>query len=83
MLLTDMELDMEELTRNLNAFEKFLDTLPEKALGLGVRVYISFTGLQLFCFLSVPKLSALSVKLQKSLFSVRMLRQGLFSFLMG
>ena len=41
MLLTDMELDMEELTRNLNAFEKFLDTLPEKALGLGVRVLIA------------------------------------------
>lgn len=33
-----MELDIDQITENLNAFEKFLDTLPEKALGLGVRV---------------------------------------------
>ena len=38
MLLTEMELDIEQITENLNAFEKFLDSLPEKALGLGVRV---------------------------------------------
>ena len=38
MFLTEMELDLEQITENLNAFEKFLDTLPEKALGLGVRV---------------------------------------------
>lgn len=29
---------MDQIAENLNAFEKFLDTLPEKALGLGVRV---------------------------------------------
>lgn len=38
MLLNEMELDMDKIAENLNAFEKFLDTLPEKALGLGVRV---------------------------------------------
>ena len=36
--MTEMELDIEQITENLNAFEKFLDSLPEKALGLGVRV---------------------------------------------
>lgn len=36
-----MELDIEQITENLNAFERFLDTLPEKALGLGVRVLIA------------------------------------------
>lgn len=36
-----MELDIDQITENLNAFEKFLDTLPEKALGLGVRVMIA------------------------------------------
>lgn len=41
MLLTEMELDIEQITRDLNAFEKFMDTLPEKALGLGVRVLIA------------------------------------------
>lgn len=38
MLLNEMELDMDQIAENLNAFEKFLDTLPKKALGLGVRV---------------------------------------------
>ncbi len=38
MLLNEMELDIDQIAENLNAFEKFLDTLPEKALGLGVRV---------------------------------------------
>lgn len=41
MLLAEMELDIDQITRDLNAFEKFLDTLPEKALGLGVRVLIA------------------------------------------
>lgn len=41
MLLNEMELDIEQITENLNAFERFLDTLPEKALGLGVRVLIA------------------------------------------
>ena len=41
MLLNEMELDIDQIAENLNAFEKFLDTLPEKALGLGVRVLLS------------------------------------------
>ena len=38
MLLNEMELDIDQIAENLNAFEKFLDTLPEKAFCLGVRV---------------------------------------------
>ena len=34
MLLNEMELDIDQIAENLNAFEKFLDTLPEKAFGL-------------------------------------------------
>lgn len=42
MLITsDMEINIEQITRDLNALEKFVDTLPEKALGLGVRVLIA------------------------------------------
>lgn len=41
MLLTDMEIDIEQINENLNALQKFLDTLPEKALGLGIRVLIA------------------------------------------
>lgn len=50
-----MELDIEQITENLNAFERFLDTLPEKALGLGVRVLIAailfFVGSKLIKFI--------------------------------
>lgn len=41
MLLSDMEIDIEQISRDLNALEKFFDTLPEKALGLGVRVLVA------------------------------------------
>lgn len=42
MLITDnMEIDIEQISRELNALEKFMDTLPEKAIGLGVRVVIA------------------------------------------
>ncbi len=41
LLTTDMEIDIEQISRDLNALEKFMDTLPEKALGLGVRVLIA------------------------------------------
>lgn len=41
LLTTDMEIDIEQLSRDLNALEKFVNTLPEKALGLGVRVLIA------------------------------------------
>lgn len=41
MLLTEMELDIEQITKELNAFEKFLDTLPEKMLRFGGKVLIA------------------------------------------
>lgn len=41
MLLSDMEIDIEQISRDLNALEKFFDTLPEKAFGFGVRVLIA------------------------------------------
>lgn len=41
MLITDMEIDIEQISRELNALEKYMDTLPEKALGLGVRVVVA------------------------------------------
>ena len=41
LITTDMEIDIEQISRNLNALEKFMDTLPEKAIGLGVRVLIA------------------------------------------
>ena len=51
MLLTEME----ELSKNLNALEKFLSTLPEKALNLGVRVLIAavlfFIGVKVIKFI--------------------------------
>lgn len=55
MLITEMELNIDQITENLNAFEKFLDTLPEKAFGLGVRVLIAavlfFVGSKLIKFI--------------------------------
>ncbi|MDE6622217.1 MAG: mechanosensitive ion channel family protein [Lachnospiraceae bacterium] len=55
MLLNEMELDIDQITENLNAFEQFLDTLPEKALGLSVRVLVAailfFVGSKLIKFI--------------------------------
>jgi len=55
MMLNEMEIDVEQIAQNLNAFEKFLDTLPEKALGLGIRVLIAvilfFVGSKLIQFI--------------------------------
>lgn len=52
---TDMELDIDQINKNLNAFEKFIGTLPEKALGLGVRVLVAavlfFIGSNLIKFI--------------------------------
>lgn len=54
-MLNEMEIDVEQIAQNLNAFEKFLDTLPEKALGLGIRVLIAvilfFVGSKLIQFI--------------------------------
>ena len=41
MLLTDTELDIEQLTKDLNAFQKFINELPEKALRFGIKVLIA------------------------------------------
>lgn len=41
MLITDMEIDIEQISNELNALEKFIDTLPEKTIGLGVRVVVA------------------------------------------
>ena len=55
MLLNEMELDIDQITKNLNAFEQFLDTMPEKALGLGIRVLVAailfFVGSKLIKFI--------------------------------
>ncbi|MDE6917936.1 MAG: mechanosensitive ion channel family protein [Lachnospiraceae bacterium] len=55
MLLNEMELDIDQITENLNTFEQFLNTLPEKALGLGVRVLFAallfFVGSKLIKFM--------------------------------
>ena len=54
MLLDEMALDMNQIAENLNAFEKFFDALPEKAISLGVRVLIAavlfFVGSKLIQF---------------------------------
>ncbi len=78
MLLTDMELDMEELTRNLNAFEKFLDTLPEKALGLGVRVLIA-----VILFFIGSKVISFIRKITKKSFQRANVETGVIQFLDG
>lgn len=41
MLLTETELDIEQLTKDLNAFQKFVNELPEKALRFGFKVLIA------------------------------------------
>ncbi len=52
MLLTDeIAIDIEQINENLNTFQKFLDTLSEKALNVGSRVVIAaivfFIGVKL------------------------------------
>lgn len=55
MLLTDMEIDVEQVAQSINALEKFLDTLPEKAIGLGIRVLVAvvlfFVGSKIIRFI--------------------------------
>ncbi len=47
--------NIEDLSENISAFQKFINTLPEKALGLGVRVLIAailyFVGAKLIKFI--------------------------------
>lgn len=55
MPLTQMELDIEQITRDLNTFERFMDTLPDKIIGFGVRVIVAailfFVGAKLIKFI--------------------------------
>ena len=41
MIMTAQNSDIEQFEENLNAFQTYLSTLPEKALGLGIRVLIA------------------------------------------
>ena len=57
MLITELTeiAGIEDLSENINAFQKFLDTLPEKAIGLGFRVVMAailyFAGVKLIKFI--------------------------------
>lgn len=55
MPLMQMELDIEQITRDLNTFERFMDTLPDKIIGFGVRVIVAailfFVGAKLIKFI--------------------------------
>ena len=73
-----MELDLEQITENLNAFEKFLDTLPEKALGLGVRVLFAA-----ILFLVGSKLIKLIRRITKRSLQRASVETGVIQFLDG
>lgn len=78
MLLNEMELDIDQITENLNAFEKFLDTLPEKALGLGVRVLVAA-----ILFFAGSKLIKLIRKITKKSLQRANVETGIIQFLDG
>lgn len=54
MILTEADLDIEQLAENLNAFQKFLNELPEKALRFGLRVL--FAAILFFVGVKIIKL---------------------------
>lgn len=88
MLLTEMELDIEQITRNLNMFERFVDTLPEKAIGLGVRVLIAailfFAGSKLIKFIrKITKKSLQRANVETGIiqFLDGLIKAGLYGFL--
>ncbi|MDE5699543.1 MAG: mechanosensitive ion channel family protein [Lachnospiraceae bacterium] len=78
MLLNEMELDIDQITENLNAFERFLDTLPEKALGLGVRVLIAA-----ILFFAGSKLIKLIRRITKKSLQRANVETGIVQFLDG
>lgn len=78
MLLNEMELDIEQITENLNAFEKLIDTLPEKALGLGVRVLVAA-----ILFFVGSKLIQLIRKITKKSLQRANVETGIVQFLDG
>lgn len=61
MLLTADEI--EEISKNLNAFQKFLQELPDKALALGIRVLLAVV----FFFIGMKAISFIRKILRKSL----------------
>ena len=61
MLLTADEI--EEISKNLNAFQKFLQELPDKALVLGIRVLLAVV----FFFIGMKVISFIRKILRKSL----------------
>lgn len=77
-LLDEMALDMNQIAENLNAFEKFLDTLPEKALGLGLRVLIAA-----ILFFVGSKLIQLTRKITKKSLQRANVETGIIQFLDG
>lgn len=74
-LLDEMALDMNQIAENLNAFEKFFDALPEKAISLGVRVLIAAV-----LFFVGSKLIQFTRKITKSRSSGQMWRLVSYSF---
>ena len=61
LLLTSEE--MKEFNKNLNAFEKFLQDLPDKALALGIRVLLAVV----FFLIGMKIISFIRKVLRKSL----------------
>ncbi len=78
MLLTDMQIDIEQISDDLNALEKFLDTLPEKALNLGIRVLIAA-----ILFLVGSRLIKLIRKITKKSLQRAGVETGVIQFLDG
>jgi len=78
MLITDMEIDIEQISRDLNALERFVDTLPEKAIGLGVRVVIAAV-----LFLVGSKLIKLIRRITKKSLQRASAETGVIQFLDG
>lgn len=78
LLTTDMEIDIDQINENLNALEKFMDTLPEKALGLGIRVLIAAV-----LFFVGSKLIKLIRKITKKSLQKASAETGVIQFLDG
>jgi small conductance mechanosensitive channel len=70
--------DLEEISENLNAIQKFMSTLPEKALSLGIRVVIA-----LIVFFIGSKLIKLIRKIAKKSLNKAGAELGVIQFLDG
>ena len=78
MLLTETELDIEQLTKDLNAFQRFLNELPEKAIRFGVKVLFAA-----IVFLVGSKLIGLIRKILKRSLQRASVETGVIQFLDG